>query len=520
MVAQSQSYSVVAEVPPVAPLPLSGLEYFRRILQAPVYQLAKETPLTALQGLSQQLAAQVWLKREDLQPVHSFKLRGAFNKLLHSQAGSTVVTASAGNHAQGVALSAKTLGLRAIIVMPTSTPDIKVKAVRALGGEVVLFGENFDAANQHAKQLTAQLQAEFIPPFDDAQVIIGQGTVAKELMQQCPQLDMVFVPVGGGGLLAGMAVYIKNLNPDVKVIGVEVNDSACLQAALAHGAPVTLDYVGTFADGVAVKRIGEETFRLAQTYCDEVITVSSDEICTAIRDIFQETRAVAEPAGAVSLAGLKAYARERGVQGKVVAAVLSGANINFDRLRYVAERTELGAGNEALFSVTIPEQKGSFKTFCKALGGRVITEFNYRYNDARQAQIFVGVRVADKAEISAIAEQLQQAGYSLLDLTDNELAKLHLRYLVGGKPVLPISERIFQFEFPESPGALAKFLATLGSQWNISLFHYRNHGAAIGQVLAGIEVPLADEPEFQAHLQALDYVYIEQTANPAYQHFL
>ncbi len=497
------------------------LDYFRAIIQANMAPLAKVTDVSPVTSLEAKLNNNIWLKREDQQPVYSFKLRGAFQKLKQLPANSKVVTASAGNHAQGVALSASHLGHTAIIVMPDTTPEIKVNAVRNLGGEVILHGHHFDAANEYAKNLAEKDGAIFVPPFDDPDVIIGQGTIARELMQQLPNLDAVFIPVGGGGLLAGMGVYIKSLNPDIQVIGVEFQESACLDAAFKAGKPVELERVGSFADGVAVKIIGSETFRLAQQFCDQVITVSSDEICAAMQDIFVSTRAVAEPSGGLALAGLKKWCLETGTKERNLAAVLSGANLNFDRLRYVAERTALGEKNEALFAVTIGEEKGSFKQFCQALDGRTITEFNYRYANDKQAEIYVGIGLRNgQVELDELKTQLTKNEYSFIDLSDNELAKLHIRYMVGGKPCDPINERIFRFEFPEHPGALERFLDTLGENWNISLFHYRNHGSAIGNVLAAFEVPEQENDEFKSHLQQLAYVYQEETDNPCYQRFL
>lgn len=496
-------------------------QYLREILLSPVYQAAVETPLQAMPKLAQRLGHHVFLKREDHQPVYSFKLRGAFHKL-HKVAAQNpsaqVVCASAGNHAQGVALSASKLGLHATIVMPITTPEIKVAAVRARGGHVMLHGTAFDEANRFAIELAATQGAVYIPPFDDADVIAGQGTVAKELLTQHNKLDAVFIPVGGGGLLAGMAVYIKAVLPNVRVIGVEPDDANCLEVALLNGAPVTLPRVGLFADGVAVKRIGSENFKLAQLYCDDVVTVSSDEICAAIKDIFEDLRAVAEPAGALALAGLKKYAATAD-HSQNFAAVLSGANLNFDTLRYVSERCELGEKKEAVFAVTIPEEKGSFRRFCETLGGRAITEFNYRYASDNKAHIFVGIKLRSGAEeLQQVNQALSNAGYEYQDLSDDELAKLHVRYMIGGMPPRLVQEQVYQFNFPEYPGALMNFLNTLGEKWNITLFHYRNHGAATGDVLAGFEI--ADPAEIEGHLEALGYPYQLVTGNRAYQTFL
>lgn len=505
------------------PTPNPGLmqQYLREILLSPVYQAAIETPLQAMPKLSQRIGQHVLLKREDMQPVYSFKLRGAFHKLhkvREQNPGGNVVCASAGNHAQGVALSASKLGLNATIVMPITTPEIKVAAVKALGGKVLLHGTAFDEANKFAIELSQTQGATYIPPFDDADVIAGQGTVAKELLSQHNKLDAVFIPVGGGGLLAGMAVYIKAVMPGVKVIGVEPDDAACLKAAMDAGEPVTLDRVGLFADGVAVKRIGNETFKLAHLYCDDVITVSSDEICAAIKDIFDDLRAVAEPAGALALAGLKKYAATA-AQTQNLSAVLSGANLNFDTLRYVSERCELGEKKEAVFAVTIPEEKGSFRRFCQTLGGRAITEFNYRYASDNKAHIFVGIKLRHGAEeLQQVNQALSAAGYDYQDLSDDELAKLHVRHMVGGMPPRLVQEQVYQFNFPEYPGALMNFLNTLGEKWNITLFHYRNHGAATGDVLAGFEI--ADHAEIAEHLDTLGYEYRLVTSNGAYKVFL
>lgn len=500
-----------------------GAEYLRAILRAPVYEVAQVTPLQVMEKISSRLGNTILVKREDRQPVHSFKLRGAYAMLAGltaEQKACGVITASAGNHAQGVALSASKLGIKALIVMPVATADIKVDAVRGFGGEVLLFGANFDEAKGKAIELSQLQGYTFVPPFDHPAVIAGQGTLAMELLQQDAHLDRVFVPVGGGGLVAGVAVLIKQLMPQIKVIGVEAEDSACLHAALDAGKPVSLARVGLFAEGVAVKRIGDEPFRLCQEYLDEVITVDSDAICAAVKDLFEDVRAIAEPSGALALAGLKKYVQQHNIQGERLAHVLSGANVNFHGLRYVSERCELGEQREALLAVTIPEQKGSFLRFCELLGGRSVTEFNYRYADADNACIFVGVRLtrgyAERAEILA---ELQGKGYQVVDLSDDEMAKLHVRYMVGGRPSKPLRERLFSFEFPESPGALLKFLHTLGTHWNISLFHYRSHGTDFGRVLAGFE--LSDsEPQFEQHLTALGYDCHDETNNPAFKFFL
>lgn len=504
--------------------PLSAAQYLKKILLAPVYEAAIETPLQPLNKLSERLNNQVLLKREDLQPVHSFKLRGAYNKLANlstEQKQSGVIAASAGNHAQGVALSAKRMGLKATIVMPCTTPEIKVNSVRALGASVVLFGDGFDAANEQCKKLAQLHNYTIIHPFDDPDVIAGQGTIAKELLQQNAHLDKIFVPVGGGGLAAGIAVYIKQLLPDIKIIAVEPEDAACLKVALDHGGPVTLSRVGLFADGVAVKTIGSETFRLCQKYIDDVITVSSDEICAAVKDIFEDTRAIAEPAGALSLAGLKKYSQQHELKGERLAAILSGANVNFHGLRYVSERCELGEQKESILAVTIPEKQGSFLAFCNELDGRAITEFNYRFNSRKKANIFVGIRTPQgHEELQILTQKLTDSGYSVADLSQDEMAKLHVRYMVGGAPISDLTERLYSFEFPEQPNALIKFLNMLGTQANITLFHYRNHGAAYGQVLAGFEVDASSSETFSEHLKALGYNYKDETDNQAYRYFL
>jgi len=501
------------------------LNYLRRILLAPIYDVVVETDLTPLTKLSTRLNNQIYLKREDQQPVHSFKLRGAYNKLStlsEEECIHGVIAASAGNHAQGLALAANKLGIKATIVMPKTTPDIKVDNVRRFGGEVRLVGNSFNEAQTASIEYAQAENKTLIHPFDDEDVIVGQGTVAKELLQQQPNADVVFVPVGGGGLLAGMAVYLKQLSPNTKVIGVEAQDSACLKAALAAGKPVDLEQVGLFADGVAVKRIGKHTFGLIQRYCDDVITVSTDEICASIKDIFEQTRVIAEPAGALSLAGLQKYCATSKKKEESLVAILSGANMNFHSLRYVSERCELGEKKEAVLAVTIPEEKGSFKRFCQAIGSRAITEFNYRYVGEQNANIFVGVRLGGSVEErEQLLNELVSANYQVNDFTDNELAKLHVRYMIGGKnSTNKVNERIFSFEFPEHPGALEKFLDSMGELFNITLFHYRNHGAAYGQVLAGFEVNEDKENEFFQHLDALGYQYQEATDNLAYQAFL
>lgn len=500
-------------------------QYIKKILDARVYDVAIETPLSPAASLSKRFENEVFLKREDLQPVFSFKLRGAYNavrQLDEVQKQQGVIAASAGNHAQGLALAAKKLGVKATIVMPKTTPEIKVSSVRARGAKVVLHGDTFDEASKHAHKLVAEQGLVYIPPYDDADVIAGQGTVAVELLKQFSKpIHAVFIPVGGGGLMAGMAAYIKYLRPEVKVIGVEPEDAACLKAAMAADERVILDDVGIFADGVAVKQIGALPFEIARECVDEVVTVTTDEICAAIKDIFDDTRAISEPAGAVGVAGLKKYAQERGVKGENLVTVVSGANVNFDRLRYISERTEIGEKREAVLGVTLPEQPGAYKKFIQALHKRNITEFNYRYADGFDAQVFVGVQISKGGqEREQIVEELSEQGYAVVDMTDNELAKLHIRHMVGGRSAGVGSEKVYRFEFPERPGALMKFLSSLGTKWNISMFHYRNHGAAYSRVLMGVQVSDDDQSRFEAMLDEVGFRYWEETNNAAYQMFL
>ncbi|EJL6527097.1 threonine ammonia-lyase, biosynthetic [Vibrio cholerae] len=502
----------------------TGAEYLRQILRSPVYEVANVTPLQTMPRLSARIGNQVQIKREDRQPVHSFKLRGAYNMVSHlteAQKAAGVIAASAGNHAQGMALSGTKLGIKTTIVMPRTTPDIKVEAVRGFGGEVLLHGSNFDEAKAEAERLSKEQGYTFVPPFDHPLVIAGQGTIGMEMLQQNGHLDYIFVPVGGGGLAAGVAVLVKQLMPEIQVIAVEPEDSACLKAALDAGKPVVLDQVSMFADGVAVKRIGDETFRLCQQYIDGHVTVSSDEICAAVKDIFEDTRAIAEPSGALALAGLKKFAEQQQLKGKQLGTVLSGANTNFHGLRYVSERCELGEKREGLLAVTIPERKGAFFDFCQIIGNRAVTEFNYRYSDDQLANIFVGVRlVGGPDELKSIIHELRQSGYPVQDLSDDEMAKLHIRYMIGGRPSKPLTERLYSFEFPEYPGALLKFLSMLGTHWNISLFNYRNHGADYGRVLCGFELDTPDLGRFSEHLVELGYRYKDETGNPAYRFFL
>jgi threonine dehydratase len=500
-------------------------DYLERIANASVYDVARETPLELAANLSARFQNRIWLKREDLQPVFSFKLRGAYNKIasLPDEAlRKGVICSSAGNHAQGVALAAKRRGVRAVIVMPVTTPSIKVDAVRSLGGEVVLHGDTYDDAFARASELRDEQGLTFIHPFDDPDVIAGQATIGVEIMRQArEQPDAIFVPIGGGGLIAGIAVYVKSRYPDVRIIGVEPEDSAAMLASLEAGKPVRLDHVGIFADGVAVRRVGDETFRLCQMYVDEIITVDTDHICAAIQDIFEETRSIVEPAGGLAIAGAKKYIVDNEVSGQNLVAICCGANVNFDRLRHIAERAAIGEEKEMLLAVEIPEEPGSFRRFCEALGRRSVTEFNYRYSDSANAHIFVGVELRrGLAERRELVEQLQSKGYRVRDLSDNEMAKLHVRHMVGGRSPKLANERLYRFEFPERPGALLDFLNAIGTDWNISLFHYRNHGSDYGRILAGIDVPERDTAELEAHLADLGYAHWEESDNPAYRIFL
>jgi len=504
---------------------MKAADYLDMIRDAKVYDVAIKSPLELAGILSARIGNQVLMKREDLQPVFSFKLRGAYNKIANlgdDDLLNGVICSSAGNHAQGVALAAKKRGVRAVIVMPVTTPTIKVDAVRTLGAEVVLSGDAYDDAYAHARQLEKEQGLTFIHPFDDPAVIAGQGTIGAEILDQAEgKIDAVFVPIGGGGLIAGIATYIKQRQPDIRIVGVEPDDSAAMHDSLAAGEPVSLQHVGIFADGVAVRRVGDETFRLCQEFVDDVITVDTDQCCAAIRDIFEDTRSIVEPAGGLAVAGAKKYAAERDISGQTFVTISCGANVNFDRLRHIAERAAVGDQTEMLIAAEIPEEPGSFRRFCEVIGRRGITEFNYRYADAKKAHIFVGVQLAERqAEADELLSEVAAAGFPVADLSDNEMAKLHVRHMIGGRSAGVGNERLFRFEFPERPGALLRFLNAIGTDWNISLFHYRNHGSDHGRVLAGIDVPTEDTDELELHLEKLGYAYWEESNNPAYTMFL
>ncbi|MFL6661157.1 MAG: threonine ammonia-lyase, biosynthetic [Rhizobacter sp.] len=498
--------------------------YLQKILTARVYDVAHETPLEPARSLSKRLSNQVLLKREDSQPVFSFKLRGAYNKMAHLSAQQLergVICASAGNHAQGVALAARKLGCKALVVMPVTTPRLKVDAVRSLGGDVVLHGDSYSDAYAHALELERAQGLTFVHPFDDPDVIAGQGTIAMEILRQHQgPIDAVFVAIGGGGLIAGVAAYIKAVRPEIKVIGVQTHDSDAMVRSVKAGKRVQLHDVGLFSDGTAVKMVGEETFRLARALVDDFIVVDTDAVCAAIKDVFQDTRSILEPAGALGVAAIKQYIEEHKVKGQTLVAITCGANMNFDRLRFVAERAEVGEEREALFAVTIPEERGSFKRFCGLIGPRSVTEFNYRISDEKQAHVFVGIATSNRGESEKIARSFERHGFPTIDLTHDELAKEHVRHMVGGRSELARDERLYRFVFPERPGALLRFLSSMHPEWNISLFHYRNQGADYGRILVGIQVPKKDKKAFREFLDTLAYPCEDETDNPVYRLFL
>jgi threonine dehydratase len=499
-------------------------DYLERILTARVYDVAQETPLEPAPRLSVRLNNRLLLKREDMQSVFSFKLRGAYNKMAQLPPDTLalgVIAASAGNHAQGVALGAKRLGTTAMIVMPVTTPKVKVDAVAALGATVILHGDAYDDAYAYARQLEAEKGLTFIHPFDDPDVIAGQGTIGMEILRQCQQpIHAIFVAIGGGGLIAGIAAYVKRLRPEIKIVGVEPADADAMSQSLAAGHRVRLSQVGLFADGVAVREVGEETFRLCQQYVDEILLVSTDDICAAIKDVFEDTRSILEPAGALAIAAAKSYVERERLEGETLIAIACGANMNFDRLRFVAERAEVGERREAIFAVTIPEARGSFRKFCECISTRNLTEFNYRIAEAKEAHIFVGVQIQNREDAVAIASNFEVHGFKTIDLTDDELTKLHLRHMVGGRSTLAQNELLYRFEFPERPGALTRFLNSMSPNWNISLFHYRNHGADYGRIVVGMQVPPDEMTEWQAFLDTLGYQYWDESQNPAYKLFL
>jgi threonine dehydratase len=513
-----------AALPALPALIPSDNSYLQRILNARVYDVAIETSLMPAKNLSKRLGNKVFLKREDEQPVFSFKLRGAYNKMVHLSADALakgVICASAGNHAQGVALSAKKLGCRAVIVMPVTTPKVKIDAVLSFGGEVVLHGDSFTDAYGRALELEQAQGLTFVHPFDDPDVIAGQGTVAMEILRQHQgAIDAVFVAIGGGGLISGVAAYIKALRPEIKVIGVQTKDSDAMVRSVRAGKRVTLTDVGLFSDGTAVKLVGEETFRITRELVDDFVLVDTDAVCAAIKDVFEDTRSILEPAGALGVAAIKQYVAEQGCKGQTFVAITCGANMNFDRLRFVAERAEVGEHREALFAITIPEERGSFKRFCELLGPRSVTEFNYRISDADKAHIFVGIATQKREESLKLAKTFAKHGFETLDLTDDELAKLHVRHMVGGRSELARNERLYRFIFPERPGALMRFLSSMHPDWNISLFHYRNQGADYGRILVGIQVPRGDNAALKAFLDSLNYPFVDESNNPVYKQFL
>lgn len=496
---------------------------FNKILKAEsVYDVAIKSPTQFAPKLSAKMKNKIHIKREDLQPVFSFKLRGAYNKISQLKNVKHIVAASAGNHAQGVAMTCKKLKIKSSIVMPSTTPSIKVNAVKKLGSKVILFGDTYDDAYNYANNYAKSKKYEFVHPYDDLDVIAGQGTIGIELLKQMNQHpDYIFIPVGGGGLLAGISVYLKNINPKIKIIAVEAEDSACFNLAYKNGKPTALKHVGIFADGVAVKKIGSNTFKLSKKLVDYSLTVTTDEICSSIKDLYDETRVIAEPAGALSLAGAKKYLQTHNISGKNIATILCGANMNFDRLRHVSERADIGESSEIILGVTIDEKPGSFKKFCSIIGKRAITEFNYRYSDNTDAQVFVGIRTSKGvSERKGIIARLKKARYKCYDLTNNEMAKLHIRYMVGGPSNYAKDERIYRFMFPEKPGELLSFLNNIGSRWNISLFHYRNHGADFGRVLIGLQVKQNEISSLESHINGLKYEFFDETNNISYKQFL
>ena len=499
-------------------------DYLKRILSARVYDVAIESPLTRSAAMSELLGNEILLKREDLQPVFSFKLRGAYNKMAHLSAAELkrgVICASAGNHAQGVALAAQKLGCKATIVMPVTTPAIKIQAVARRGAEVLLHGDSYHEAGLYAKQLSAKKKLTYVHPYDDPLVIAGQGTIGMEILRQFQHpIDAIFVPVGGGGLIAGIAAYVKVLSPRTRIIGVQPEDSAAMYQSLKANKRVTLSHVNLFADGVAVKQVGVETFRMAKQLVDEIVLVDTDEICAAIKDIFQDTRSIMEPSGGLALAGIKRYIEREKCKNRTFVAICCGANMNFDRLGFVAERAQVGEHQEALLAATVPETRGSFRRFCELLGPRSVTEFNYRIADAKQAHLFVGVAVGGRDEARKLVAHFNRQGFKKVDLTENEMAKLHVRHLVGGRSPLAKDELVYRFEFPERPGALMRFLTSMSPNWNITLFHYRNHGADVGRILVGLQVPANERTGFAKFLKTLGYEYVDETANPAYRLFL
>ena len=522
------SVSFVPLAPPLRSLRPQGKRiassYLQRILTARVYDVARETALDPARSLSRRIGNQVLLKREDQQPVFSFKLRGAYNKMVRLDPDSLkrgVICASAGNHAQGVALAARRLGAQAVVVMPVTTPKLKVDAVQALGAEVVLHGDSYSDAHAHALTLQAERGLSFVHPFDDPDVIAGQGTVAMEILRQHQgPIDAVFVAIGGGGLVSGVAAYIKAVRPEIRVVGVQTADSNAMLQSVQRGRRVTLADVGLFSDGTAVKLVGEETFRITRELVDDYVVVDTDAVCAAIKDVFQDTRCVLEPAGALGVAAIKQYVATHKLKGQTLVTITCGANMNFDRLRFVAERADFGEHREALFAVTIPEERGSFKRFCESLGPRSVTEFNYRISEERLAHVFVGLAISKREEADKLERQFVRQGFATLNLTDDEFAKEHVRHMVGGRSELARDERLFRFQFPERPGALMRFLATMHPGWNISLFHYRNQGADYGRILVGIQVPQGDEAAFDDFLRTLAYPCIEETANPVAGLFL